>query len=220
MTTRIAAAALALAASLTAADAATFSYAFQDMTFADAADVPTYAVAASGIVGTDDGFVLDDDRVFFDRVVAGSATSRDRIYDTGAGAEGDVYFIWADGRQAAFGFDLLVPLGLRADPDTGADADAFAGLTVNFERSVMDALRALGPGGAVTLDPRRAYEQELAFDAETGDYVPGLQRTLGRRASGTVRFVRLDDVAPVPLPAGGLLLVGSLGVLAGLLRRR
>ena len=224
MTTRIAAAALALAASLTAADAATFSYAFQDMTFADAADGSPYAVAASGIVRTDDGFAFRDPldfenyQQFFDRVVAASATGRDRSYDTDAGAVTEVYYIWEDGLQVAFGFDLRVPLGPRADPDI--ESDAFAGLTVNFERSVVDALRALGPGGTVTLGPRRAYEEELAFDAETSDYVPGLQRTLGRRASGTVQFVRIDDVAPVPLPAGGLLLMGSLGALAALRRRR
>lgn len=85
--------------------------------------------------------------------------------------------------------------------------------TINHDDGIT-LIAANGQTGGVSAPPTSLIP--TAFTAEAGDF-----RLLYAAANGNPSILNVDaTLAPVPLPAGGLLLIGALGGLAALRRRK
>ena len=91
--------------------------------------------------------------------------------------------------------------------------DALVGSTITHDDGIT-LIADNGQTGGVSAPPTSSIT--TAFTAEAGDFT-----LLYASANGNPSILRVDaNLAPVPLPAGGLLLLGAIGGLAALRRRK
>lgn len=99
-----------------------------------------------------------------------------------------------------------------------SDSEASAAPAMNFARVDVSGDVAAGGGiiGGVDLDDG---ETLFVSFSDNGSLGTGEEASVGFAVTGELRDQTLPDVAPIPLPASGLLLVGALGGI-GLMRRK
>jgi hypothetical protein len=182
------------------AQAATFTPTFDTPAFPgtqyDVTSVENdYYAAAYGIT-VDNAYLYLDDRDTFD----GVGIANGNVSEIGTPQSGQVNFLDTTDYVTIDYWAILDGLYSAYD-STGVLIDSFAVLG--------------GTQGTETLSG--GIISYITFYSDVGAYVTisGLTYNYDGNTDGTN-----DDLAPVPLPAGGLLLLGGLGAIAGLRRRK